>query len=168
MGFKLKLKNVQRNSGKASPFKINDSLVMGAGVASKGFANLQGGFNQGLNSGYGSQVAPLDSDDDTKNAEGNSKRQTCEETGLTGDALEQCQDNVNQEYLDNDKKKKEAEAEAKKEEECRKLTNKKGKNYKNCAAVKRDDPDYLKGIMNNETEKNLNTNALPAPNTANE
>ena len=152
MGFKLKLKNVQRNSGKASPFKINDSLVMGAGIASRGFANLQGGFNQGLSSAYGSQVAPLDSDADTKTAENNSKRQTCAETGLTGDALEQCQDNVNQEYLDNDKKKKEAEAKAKEEENCRSQKNAKGKNYKNCADLKRDDPDYLKGIMNTENE----------------
>jgi hypothetical protein len=160
MGFKLKLKNVQRNSGKASPFKINDSLVMGAGIASRGFANLQGGFNQGLNSGYGSQVAPLDKDDDTKSAENNSKRQTCEETGLTGDALKQCQDNVNQEYLENDKKKKEAEAKSKKEEDCRKQTNAKGKNYKNCAALERDKPGYLSDVMN--------TDPLPASNTANE
>ncbi len=164
MGFKLKLKNVQRNSGKASPFKINDSLVMGAGVASKGFANLQGGFNQGLSSGYGSQVAPLDSDDDTKNAEGNSKRQTCEETGLTGDALTQCQDNVNQEYLDNDKKKKEAEAKAKEEQAC------KDEGFKNCAAKERgEDPTkFLGGIFNKKDKKVLNTDPLAASNTANE
>ena len=165
MGFKLKLKNVQRNSGKASPFKINDSLVMGAGIASRGFANLQGGFNQGLSSAYGSQVAPLDSDD-TKNAENNSKRQTCEETGLTGDALEQCQDNVNQEYLDNDKKKKEAEAKAKKEQAC------KDEGFKDCAAKERGDTGFLKGIFKPKKKKDeeevLDDNPLPASNTANE
>ncbi len=168
MGFKLKLKNVQRSSSKASPFKINESLVMGAGTASKGFANIQGGFNQGLNNAYGSQVAPLD-DDDTENAEGNSKRQTCEETGLTGDALKQCQDNVNQEFLDNDKKKKEAEAKAKKEEECRKQKDERGKNYKNCAEVERNKPGATGvNFSDKPEEKKLNDDPLPASNTANE
>lgn len=161
MGFKLKLKNVQRSSSKASPFKINESLVMGAGTASKGFSNLQGGFNQGLNNAYGSQVAPLD-DDDTKNAEGNSKRQTCEETGLTGDALKQCQDNVNQEFLDNDKKKKEAEAKAKEEQAC------KDEGFKNCAAKERGDKGFLKGIFTKNDEKVLDDDPLKASNTANE
>jgi|TARA_R110002012_G_scaffold305894_2_gene510227 hypothetical protein len=163
MGFKLKLKNVQRSSSKASPFKINESLVMGAGTASKGFANIQGGFNQGLNNAYGSQVAPLD-DDDTENAEGNSKRQTCEETGLTGDALKQCQDNVNQEFLDNEEKKKEAEAKAKKEQAC------KDEGFKNCAAKERGDEGFLKGIFKkkDKTEKVLDDDPLPASNTANE
>jgi len=150
MGFKLRLKNVQQGSAKASPFKINDSLVMGAGIAAKSFNNFGGGYNQGLN-----QTIPQvdDSGDDTGGSEVSAKKQTCAETGLTGDALKQCQDNVNKDFLDNDKKKKEAEAEAKKEKDCQSQTNSKGKKYKNCAAIERDDPNYLKGIMNEENRK---------------
>lgn len=158
MGFKLRLKNVQQGSGKASPFKINDSLVMGAGVAARGFGDLQGGYNQGLNQGYVGFGGDGDSDTDTSEAE--AKKQTCAETGLTGKALETCQENKNKEFLDNDKKRIEAESESKKEENCRSQKNAKGKNYKNCAALERDDPNYLKGIMN--------TDPLPASNTANE
>lgn len=165
MGFKLRLKNVQQGSAKASPFKINDSLVMGAGIAAKSFNNLGGGYNQGLN-----QTIPQvdDSGGDTNSSEDTSKKQTCAETGLTGDALKQCQDNVNKDFLDNDKKKKEAEAEAKKEEECRKQKDEKGKNYKNCAAIERGKKDFLGGIFNKKDEKVLNDDPLPASNTANE
>ena len=161
MGFKLKLKNVQRNIGKASPFKINESLVMGAGVAAKSFSNVLGGYNQGLN-----QTIPQadDSGGDTNSSEDTSKRQTCEETGLTGDALKQCQDNLNQEFLDNDKKKKEAEEAAKKEKAC------KDEGFKNCAAKERGDKGFLKGIFKKDKSDNppLNDDPLPASNTANE
>ena len=164
MGFKLRLKNVQQGSGKASPFKINDSLVMGAGIAAKSFSNLGSGYNQGLN-----QTIPQvdESGDDTGGSEVAAKKPTCAETGLTGKALETCQENINKDFLENDKKRLEAEANAKKEEDCRGQKNSKGKNYKNCAAIERDDPNYLKGIMNKETEKNLNTDPLASSDLTN-
>lgn len=164
MGFKLRLKNVQQGSGKASPFKINDSLVMGAGIAAKSFNNLGGGYNQGLN-----QTRPLveDDDSDTGSSEVAAKKPTCAETGLTGKALETCQENINKDFLENDKKRLEAEANAKKEKDCRSQKDSKGKNYKNCAAIERDDPNYLKGIMNDETEKNLKTDPLPSSDLTN-
>ena len=159
MGFKLRLKNVQQGSGKASPFKINDSLVMGAGVAAKSFSNLGSGYNQGLN-----QTIPQvdESGDDTGGSEVAAKKPTCAETGLTGKALETCQENVNKDFLENDKKRIEAEAKAKEEQAC------KDEGFKNCAAKERGDKGFLKGIFNKKDEKVLDDDPLPASNTANE
>jgi hypothetical protein len=130
MGFKLRLRNVQQGSGKASPFKINDSLVMGAGIAAKSFNNLGGGYNQGLN-----QTVPQvdESGGGTGGSEVAAKKPTCAETGLTGKALETCQENINKEFLDNDKKRLESEAAAKKEKICKETINPKtDKKYKSC------------------------------------
>tara|TARA_R100000951_G_scaffold52254_1_gene43961 strand:+ start:1119 stop:1604 length:486 start_codon:yes stop_codon:yes gene_type:complete len=161
MGFKLRLKNVQQGSGKASPFKINDSLVMGAGVAAKSFSNLGSGYNQGLN-----QTIPQvdESGDDTGGSEVAAKKPTCAETGLTGKALETCQENVNKDFLENDKKRIEAEAKAKEEQAC------KDEGFKNCAAKERGDKGFLKGIFNtkDKNEEVLDKDPLPASNTANE
>lgn len=48
MAFKLKLKQVQLSGDKASPFKINESLVMGAGTAAKTFSSDLGGAGRAL------------------------------------------------------------------------------------------------------------------------
>ena len=48
MAFKLKLKQVQLSGNKASPFKINESLVMGAGTAAKTFSSDLGGAGRAL------------------------------------------------------------------------------------------------------------------------
>lgn len=166
MGFKLRLRNVQQGSGKASPFKINDSLVMGAGIAAKSFNNLGGGYNQGLN-----QTIPQvdESGGGTGGSEVAAKKPTCAETGLTGDALKQCQENINQDFLENDKKKKEAEAAAEKEKICKKTINPKTKRkYKSCQDMDLNTTPLGVDFGDKpEDEKVSKTDALPAPDTAN-
>tara|TARA_R100001509_G_scaffold121913_2_gene75816 strand:- start:194 stop:631 length:438 start_codon:yes stop_codon:yes gene_type:complete len=88
MAFKLKHKNVHATGEKASPFKINETLVMGAGIASKGFTDIAGAYNSGT-SGQSGVEEP--SSVNTNIAEVNSEKKTCVEQGLEGQALIDCQ-----------------------------------------------------------------------------
>jgi hypothetical protein len=51
MAFKLKLKNVSVSGEKASPFKINNALVYGAGDAAKKFVNVEDAYAAGAGEG---------------------------------------------------------------------------------------------------------------------
>ena len=51
MAFKLKLKNVSASGEKASPFKINNALVYGAGDAAKKFVNVEDAYAAGTGEG---------------------------------------------------------------------------------------------------------------------
>ena len=51
MAFKLKLKQVQLSGSKASPFKINDSLIQGAGDSSKRFVQVEDAYKAGTGEG---------------------------------------------------------------------------------------------------------------------
>jgi hypothetical protein len=51
MAFKLKLKNVSVSGEKASPFKINNALVYGAGDAAKKFVNVEDAYAAGTGEG---------------------------------------------------------------------------------------------------------------------
>mgnify|MGYP003134567996 FL=1 len=95
MGFKLKHKNVESTGLKASPFKINQALVMGAGDAAKSFTDIRSGFQ----SGNKTTIAPV-GDDDTVNAINNTIIDPCE--GKEGEELKKCKQMVaDQEALNN-------------------------------------------------------------------
>lgn len=51
MAFKLKLKQVKLSGEKSSPFKINNSLVYGAGDAANKFTNPEDAYAVGAGSG---------------------------------------------------------------------------------------------------------------------
>lgn len=122
MKFKLKQSNVKPSGEKASPFKINESLVMGAGIAAGGFAsNLAGGYNQGA---YPQAAPSADpgSGGDSSVAEEKSKQKSCTEMGLTGDSLVDCQKRINDKYGEDmkehdDQKAKDEAAKLKNEQE---------------------------------------------------
>tara|TARA_R100001369_G_scaffold729_1_gene2509 strand:- start:1121 stop:1453 length:333 start_codon:yes stop_codon:yes gene_type:complete len=76
MAFKLKHSNI-------SPLKINSTLVGGARMASKGFADVRGSYHTG------SDVSTQGSTTEESVIE--SKAKTCTEQGLEGDALVECE-----------------------------------------------------------------------------
>ena len=122
MKFKLKQSNVKPSGEKASPFKINESLVMGAGIAAGGFAsNLAGGYNQGAYPQAAPSADPGRGGDSSV-AEEKSKQKSCTEMGLTGDALVDCQKRINDKYGEDmteheDQKAKDEAAKLKNEQE---------------------------------------------------
>lgn len=96
MGFKLKHKNVESTGLKASPFKINQALVMGAGDAAKNFTDVRQGYMAGAQKQV---VAPV-GEDDTVNAINNTVTDPCE--GKEGEELKKCKQMVaDQEALNN-------------------------------------------------------------------
>lgn len=76
MAFKLKLKNVSASGEKASPFKINNSLVYGAGDASKKFVNIEDSYK--AKAGEGAKEGSGGTDLFKKN-KGGSGVETCED-----------------------------------------------------------------------------------------
>ena len=76
MAFKLKHSNI-------SPLKINSTLVGGARMASKGFADVRGSYHTG------SDVSAQGSTTEESVIE--SKAKTCTEQGLEGEALVECE-----------------------------------------------------------------------------
>lgn len=76
MAFKLKLKNVSASGEKASPFKINNALVYGAGDAAKKFVNVEDAYAEGT--GEGAKQGRGGTDLFTKN-KGGSGAETCED-----------------------------------------------------------------------------------------
>lgn len=76
MAFKLKLKNVSASGEKASPFKINNALVYGAGDAAKKFVNVEDAYAEGT--GEGAKQGRGGTDLLTKN-KGGSGAETCED-----------------------------------------------------------------------------------------
>lgn len=76
MAFKLKLKNVSASGEKASPFKINNALVYGAGEAAKKFVNVEDAYAAGA--GEGAKQGRGGTDLVTKN-KGGDGAETCED-----------------------------------------------------------------------------------------
>jgi hypothetical protein len=76
MAFKLKLKNVSASGEKASPFKINNALVYGAGDAAKKFVNVEDAYAAGT--GEGVKEGRGGTDLLTKN-KGKGGAETCED-----------------------------------------------------------------------------------------
>ena len=76
MAFKLKLKNVSASGEKASPFKISEALVAGAGVAADRFVNVEDAYAAGA--GTGAKKGRGGTDLFKKN-KGGSGAETCED-----------------------------------------------------------------------------------------
>jgi len=140
MKFKLKQSNVKPSGEKASPFKINESLVMGAGIAAGGFAsNLAGGYNQGA---YPQAAPSADpgSGGDSSVAEEKSKQKSCTEMGLTGDALVDCQKRINDKYGEDMKEHDDQKA----KDEAAKLKNEQ---------EEEENTSWFKGLLTKDKEK---------------
>ena len=91
MAFKLKLKNVSASGKKASPFKINNSLVYGAADAAKGFVNVEDSYKAGT--GEGAKTGRGGTDLLTKN-KGGGGVETCEDKfpDISSPEFEACMD----------------------------------------------------------------------------
>ena len=76
MAFKLKLKNVSASGKKASPFKISEALIAGAGVAADRFVNVEDSYKVGT--GEGAKTGRGGTDLLTKN-KGGGGVETCED-----------------------------------------------------------------------------------------
>lgn len=140
MKFKLKQSNVKPSGEKASPFKINESLVMGAGIAAGGFAsNLAGGYNQGA---YPQAAPSADpgSGGDSSVAEEKSKQKSCTEMGLTGDSLVDCQKRINDKYGEDMKEHDDQKA----KDEAAKLKNEQ---------EEEENTSWFKGLLTKDKEK---------------
>jgi len=114
MAFKLKNINVSSTGHKASPFKINDSLVMGAGVAARGFASDLGGASKALNKPV--QVGPDGGGDSDTTSAGTVASTKCVDRDLSGEALKKCQSLTNQKFLTETKEQEEMIAKQKQKE----------------------------------------------------
>ena len=95
MAFKLKLKNVSASGEKASPFKISEALVAGAGVAADRFVNVEDAYAAGA--GVGAKKGRGGTDLFKKN-KGGGGAETCEDKFDLGSpefeaCMEQKQDN---------------------------------------------------------------------------
>lgn len=111
MAFKLKLKQVQLSGSKASPFKINESLVAGAGIAAKGFSTDLGGASRAMAKPV--QVGGGDEGSGSDTATAAQTSQKCEDRDLTGDALAKCQELTNTKFLTDTAAQEKAIADAK-------------------------------------------------------
>tara|TARA_Y100000385_G_scaffold284214_1_gene341822 strand:- start:2826 stop:3188 length:363 start_codon:yes stop_codon:yes gene_type:complete len=91
MAFKLKLKNVSASGEKASPFKISEALVAGAGVAADRFVNMEDSYAVGA--GAGSKTGRGGTDLFKKN-KGKGGSETCEDKfpDISSPEFEACMD----------------------------------------------------------------------------
>ena len=150
MAFKLKLKQVQLSGSKASPFKINNALVQGAGVAAKGFTtDVRGGYND-VQMATSNKGMEEEGGSDSGSSEVESKKPTCTEQGLTGDALKQCQEDVNTDFATKRQEGIDAKAKAKADKEAKEK-------------AKQERKGILTGIFNSKKDKTEEVNIDPAP-----
>ena len=91
MAFKLKLKNVSASGKKASPFKISEALIAGAGVAADRFVNVEDSYK--AKAGEGAKTGRGGTDLLTKN-KGGGGVETCEDKfkDISSPEFEACMD----------------------------------------------------------------------------
>jgi hypothetical protein len=98
MAFKLKLKNVSASGEKASPFKISEALVAGAGVAADRFVNVEDAYAAGA--GVGAKEGRGGTDLFKKN-KGKGGSGTCEDKfDLGSPEFEACMEQKQEENKD--------------------------------------------------------------------
>jgi hypothetical protein len=98
MAFKLKLKNVSASGEKASPFKISEALVAGAGVAADRFVNVEDAYAAGA--GVGAKQGRGGTDLLTKN-KGKGGTGTCEDKfDVSSPEFEACMEQKQEENKD--------------------------------------------------------------------
>jgi hypothetical protein len=150
MAFKLKLKQVQLSGSKASPFKINNALVQGAGIAAKGFTtDMSGGYND-VQMATSNKGMEEEGGSDSGSSEAESKKPTCTEQGLTGDALKQCQEDVNTDFATKRQEDIDAKAKAKADKEAKEK-------------AKQERKGIFGGVFNSKKDKTEEVNTDPAP-----
>ena len=151
MAFKLKLKQVQLSGSKASPFKINNALVQGAGIAAKGFTtDMSGGYNDVQMATTHKGREEEEGGSDSGSSEVESKKPTCTEQGLTGDALKQCQEDVNTDFATKRQEGIDAKEKKRLDEEAKEK-------------AKEERSGIFGGVFNSKKDKKKDVNTDPAP-----